>query len=300
MNRRQFLTAAGGSAAALTTGYLGARVADVRPYNAGEPSPAGDSPAERIVAAARHRYAVDHRVFTDVGVAFDDGGEVDHDAVRYRGVHEHSRRRHLHVFTTLQQPSVPAPPLPGLYFLLHWNYAEDEDAPFTSVIHRTDADIVSSWDAPTPDDEFATPALGDLTLSAFGQRSDDWLIDQILPHQGDWRETDRTSDWVTYRLDDPGEYAAAAPLGIWYTGVNDGSYLEVVLDPNGKLARVVDHRDVQVTFDDGDAVSTGRLVYDIETAFDQYGMAKAPRPDGDVPASVVDRLAGLAADIETY
>ena len=77
-------------------------MADVRPYDPALPT--GDSPRERIVAAARHRHAADHRAITTVRVLNDWTGEAPYDLDVRRQWHEHSRRRHLHTLTTFDAP----------------------------------------------------------------------------------------------------------------------------------------------------------------------------------------------------
>ena len=69
MNRRQFLAGTGTAVVGGTGGCGGLRVADIRPYD--PELPTGDSPRERIIAAARHRHAADHRAITRVRVLDD-------------------------------------------------------------------------------------------------------------------------------------------------------------------------------------------------------------------------------------
>lgn len=301
MNRRTVLATAG-SLAALSTGYLGARVADVRPYDPDLPT--GETPRERIVAAAAHRYAADHRVVSRIRV--DDGtGDESYDVGRYRGLHEHSRRRHTRVFTTVRRPAVFAPPLPGLYFLLHWDYTEDEPLPYTTVIHETDADVVASWDAPTPADVDDDPRFGGRMGTGFGRSFDPRPLDFVQPHDAEWTETDRTGSRITYELADPAGYAQVVPLGPSVTAVEEGSFLRATLESEtGRLRRLVDSRDVVVDGGaDGDNSTRRtptRIRYRIETTFDRYGSVSAPRPDGDVSASAVDRAKGLLLDAMRY
>lgn len=145
--------------------------------------------------------------------------------------------------------------------------------------------------------------LGDEVQTGFGDDVELAPGDFIQPHRGEWTETDRTAESVTYDLTDPDTYAAAVPLGPWVRSVASDSRLRATLDrETGRLRRLVDTRDpvVDAIDCDGDGSGTTRLTYRIDTEFDRYGDVSAPRPTGDLPVSAVDRLKGLAADIDSY
>ena len=133
----------------------------------------------------------------------------------------------------------------------------------------------------------------------------------------------RAGDTVTYRVAGPDAYAQVVPLALTAVRGFADPFVEVTLDrETGRLRRVVDHRDVLV---DGRAAGGGsdgaapdadgeaggdaqrdgggpsrRLTYRIETAFDGYGTARAPRPSGDVGADVETRVKGFLMDLFTY
>ncbi len=159
MNRRQFLAGVG-TATGAVAGYGGLRIADVRPYDPAPPT--GDSPRERIVAAARHRYAMDHRAVTTTRVLDDWTGDAPYDLDVRRQWHEHSRRRHLHTLTTFDAPLTRSEsvtdvagrefvtPHQLLWALLHYNrvYNDRYDLPLTNVLYVTDGTMLYDHDSP--------------------------------------------------------------------------------------------------------------------------------------------------------
>ncbi len=73
--------ATGTGVAARECGYASIRVDDLRLYSADLPE--GESLRDRIVAAAAHRYAVNHRAQTTVRVEHDDTGDTPYAAAHY-------------------------------------------------------------------------------------------------------------------------------------------------------------------------------------------------------------------------
>ena len=316
MRRRRALSVLGAAATAVA-GYSAVCVADYRPYDSPDRVPEGP-PNERITAANRLLHAVDHRAVTRVTVLADGTGNDPYPSTRYRQVHEHSRRRHLAVFTTLRAPpGRPAPPVDGLYALLHRSYVdhETESPPWTSVAHVTDGTVLVDWDAATltgPDDPprfdgadvRRSPTRGG-EAAAFGEH--------VLPHRATWRESTGLDasvgagsgdGTVTYYVDDRDAYARVPPL-LMADAVHDGSRIAATLDAEtGFLRRLLDRRVVtkRVTDDEGDA-ATRRFTYRIETTFDRSGEATAPRPDG-APFGDLDELDSrgveLARDLRFY
>lgn len=329
MNRRQFLAGVGATAA-LATGYVGARIGDVRPYD--PDSPSGETPRERIIAAAAHRFAVDHRARTRIDIRRDWTDQAPYELGRHQQWHEHSRRRHLHALTTLDAPlldSLTAEQAPDLEYLsphgtlpslFHYNRAfAAESLPLTYVLHVTDGTSLYDFDAPTPD---GTASAGDLRITdrnegsganVTGVSTDPLLQEYVRPHRTSWdlvRETDATA---TFRIDTSDAYTQVIPLTFTaVTGCVD-PFVEVTLNrETGRLRNVVDHRDVLVDVwpDEGgesartdtqrDAASPRRITYRIETAFDQYGTASAPRPAADIDVALETKVRGILSDFLQY
>ncbi|MFC6974047.1 hypothetical protein ACFQL1_04155 [Halomicroarcula sp. GCM10025709] len=223
MNRRGYLAAAGTTVAGLF-GYAGVRVADVRPYDPELPS--GETPQERIVAAARHRYAADHRAITTVTVTRDSAGESGYRVGRIREHHQHSRRKHLYVLTTERTPPLPTPqPYQGLIGLLHWSHVTDESLPLSSIVFMTDSESVQNWSAPAPDSTTARPDLG--AEPRYSQQATDgsgMFRDVLRPHEAEWTPVDSARTYELTTLDD---YARAVvlpggPIG-WAVAVGSAS-----------------------------------------------------------------------------
>lgn len=330
MNRRQFLAALGGTTA-LATGYVGARIGDVRPYSPDQPT--GETPHERIVAAAAHRFAVDHRALTSIEIRRDWTDQAPYELGRHQQWHEHSRRRHLHALTTLDAPlleSVTAEQAPGLEFLsphgtlpalLHYNRAFGaESLPLTYVMHVTDGTILYDFDTPTPSrdvpagDVRVTDQNGRSGVGVNHDRSDPLLQEYIRPHRATWERVHEDGATVTFRIATPDAYAQVVPLALTaVTGFVD-PFVEVTLDRDtGHLRKVVDHRDVFVDVWPDEASETPqtdavhdtvsaerRLTYRIETVFDQYGAASAPRPSGDIDVDLETKVKGSLSELLRY
>ncbi len=320
MNRRGFLAGLG-AAAAGAVGYGGLRVADLRPYDPDAPADrlaADATPRERVLAAIRHLFAADHRAVTRVRVLDDWTGDAPYRLTRHRELHEHSRRRHTHALTTFgngmvladREPDGVDPrtacPYATIDAVLHFSdavLADPETLPERFVFHVDDGTLAVDRDAPaqavgepvTVDGGYAgrTP-VRDYPRVMFGE--------PIRPHRATWREHDRTGRTVTYELSGPDAYARAVPLyspgGI---DLREGSRLRATLDrETGRLRRVVDRRvlDADVGVEERDVRS---VELRLETAFDRYGEATAPRPRGSFGGvDARDRLAGLLNDLSTY
>lgn len=311
MNRRRFLAGVGATGAAVA-GYAGLRVADVRPYDPSLPS--GETPRERIVAAARHRHAADHRAVTRTRVLDDWTGEAPYDLDVRRQWHQHSRRRHLHALTTFDAPLTRSgrvadvsgrefvTPHQVLWALLHYNrvYNESYDLPLTTVIHVTDGSMLYDYDAPTPDAGEVRVTDGPRTDVA-ARHVDPGTVDGELvrPHRADWERAEEGNGTVTYRVSGPDAYAQVVPLPFVPISAFGDCWVEVTLDSEtGRLRRIVDKRDIVVDlWEDREAEP---LTYRIETEFDQYGRATAQRPSGSVERSAESRLKGLLYDLATY
>jgi hypothetical protein len=328
MNRRQFLAGVGATGA-LATGYVGARIGDIRPYDPDDPS--GETPRERIIAAAAHRFAADHRVRSRIDIRRDWTDEAPYELGRYQQWHEHSRRRHLHALTTYDAPlldSLTAEQAPHLEYLsphgtlpalFHYNRAfAAESLPLTYVRHSTDGTTLFDFDAPTPE---RTASAGDIRVSETGRSgsyvsgvsNDPLLQEHVRPHRATWdpvRETDTT---VTFRLDTSDGYTQVVPLTLTAVTEPVDPFVEVTLSrETGRLRTVVDHRDVLVDVwpeeaDDStgtasrwDTSPPRRITYRIETAFDQYGTASAPRPAADIDVPLETKLKGLLSDVLQY
>ncbi|WP_135304070.1 hypothetical protein [Haloarcula amylovorans] len=299
MNRRQFLAGLGG-AAAVGGGYAGVRLADLRPYDPELPS--GETPRERIIAAARHRYVADHRAVTRVRMTRDSAGDSGYDAARYRQHHEHSRREHTHVFTTRRRPAGRVPhPFPGLLGLFHWNGVGRGELPATSVIHLTDGAIRTSWDAPTPDGVSARPKFGDDgTYATHSPRSSGMFGEFVRPHRTAWRETDDG----TYEVSTRDGYAQVVTLARGIERLHGDCRVVVSLDDAGRLARVVDDRTMTLADAErgrgGDERAERTVGYRVVTEFDRYGTATAPRPAGELNPDTRTHLASAFYDLRRY
>jgi hypothetical protein len=287
LNRRQFVAGLGATTA-LAAGYAGVRIGDVRPYSPSYPT--GETPRERIVAAAAHRFAVDHRALTTVEIRRDWTDRAPYELGRHQQWHEHSRRRHLHALTTLDAPlleSAPAEAAPDLEYLsphgtlpalLHYGRAFGaESLPLTYVLYVTDGTILYDFDAPTPSED---ASAGDVRITDESGRSgvglnhdgsDPLLQEYVRPHRSTWArvsDEERVCDekrvcddetTVTFRIDTPDAYSEVVPLALTgVTGLED-PFVEVTLDRDtGRLRTVVDHRDVVVDVWPDDADETFR------------------------------------------
>ena len=304
MNRRGYLAAAGATAAGLF-GYAGVRVADLRPYDPEPPS--GQTPNERIVDAARHRYAADHRALTTVTVTGDSAGESGYRVGRVREQHEHSHRKHLYVLTTERRPPQPTPqPYQGVIGLLHWSNTEEGSLPLSSIVFMTDSESVYNGSAPTPDSTTARPDLG--AEPRYSQQALDnsgMFRDVLRPHEAEWRPVDGAR---TYELTDLDAYAKAVVLPRGIDELGDGCRVRVTLDENGRLDRIVD--DCVVVFDPTDLADEAEpddlpaaprtITFRRVTEFDRYGTATAQRPTGTVDTEPQERLRSLLADLTIY
>ena len=315
MNRRQFLTRAGAGALALTGGYAGLRVTDIRPYDPALPE--GETPSERITAAAAHRFAADHRIRTTTRVLDDWLGAAPYEFERYTQWHQPSRRRHLHALTTFDSPLTRSQrmaenphqeyisPTQTIHALLHYNRVYNDDAlPLTMVLHLSDGHMLWDHDAPTPeagDSGLSAEAIrvsGDdvgLTDTAAGQV----FTERLRPHRTTWKEVRREDGTVTYRVAGGDAYAQVVPLSMAPIASFRDPWVEVTLDTEtGRLQRVVDHRDALYDiFANSDPVP---LTYRIESEIDQYGTATAPRPGGSASPALDARLRSYLLDLFTY
>jgi hypothetical protein len=314
MNRRRFLAGAGTAALGVGTGYGGLRVADVRPYDPALPT--GDSPRERIVAAARHRHAVDHRAVTRVRVLEDWTGEAPYDLDVRRRWHEHSRRRHLHTLKTFAAPLTRSDgitdepdrefvtPHQSLWALLHYSRAlsDSYDLPLTNVLYVTDGSVLYDFDAPTPEDE--TVRISDARSGTDVVADDDVIAetvrdDFVRPHRTDWTRTAEGDETTTYRVSGPDAYAQVVPLPFAPISAFGDCWIAVTLNSEtGRLQRIVDNRALVVDLWEGEA--TKSLTYRIETEFDQYGDATARRPVGNLDRSLESRAKALLFDLASY
>lgn len=301
MNRRRFLAAAGTGVAALAGGYVGVRVDDVRPYDPDLPT--GETPRERIVAAAAHRYAADHRARTTVRVERDGTGDAPYEAARYEQRHRHSRRRHLHRFAGLRTPPGERAPYPyhGIPGYSHWDRLRgaDRGTPVGGLVFHTDGLFVIDVHGATPAREperFGERTTAERVLDATPRLFGEF----VRPHRASWTEHDRTDATVTYELSGTDAYSQVVPLLFSPTPVNEGSRLRATLDrETGRLRRLVDRRDLSVPASERGGTPGYRLVYRTETRFDRYGDVTVRRPPGaDVPLDA--RLGSFVADYGTY
>lgn len=330
MNRRQFLAGIG-AAAGVACGYAGMRVGDVRPYDPTLPS--GETPRERIIAAAAHQFAVDHRAVSTAEIRRDWTGEAPYELGVHRQWHEHSRRRHLHALTTFDAPlieSVSADQTAGAEFLsphgslaalLHYNRAFDaDDLPLTLVMHLTDGTMYYDYDAPTPPGDATTDEIsvssqeGRSGVAPLHGAGDPMLREYIRPHRARWDKVRGDETTVTFRLTPAAAYVQVVPLALTAVKNIVEPFIEVTLDrETGRLRRVLDHRDVRVGIwyehdesTHGDETKNGnresgeRITYHIETVFDEYGTATAPRPANAARGDLGTRAKGLLLDLLTY
>ena len=309
MNRRQFLAGAGTAVVGAAGGYGGLRVADIRPYD--PELPTGDSPRERIIAAAEHRHAADHRAITRVRVLDDWTGEAPYDLDVFRRWYQHSRRRQLRALTTYTAPLARSHPIhdelavnemfphESPFETTHSArvLGDTEELPLTTVLHITDGKIIFDRDAPTPEDDKVR--VSDAYAYHYSQ---DYppelsLIDFIRPHQTEWRRTDESAGTITYRVSGPDPYVRVVPLPPRTLEVDD-CWIEVTLGrETGRLRRIVDHRDLNINVEEAAGQS---LTFRIETEFDQYGDTTARRPAGNIEQDLETRLNGLGYDLLTY
>ena len=300
MNRRRFLAGVGTGLATVSGGYAGVRVGDLRPFAPALPS--GETPRERIVAAAAHRYAVDHRARTTVRVERDGTDDAPYESARYEERHQHSRRRHLHRFVALAvPPGVPPLPYHGLPALFHWDDVRDgrSSLPAGGLLYHTDGLVAFDYRTARPaanPKRFGTASVEatDDMPAMFGEF--------VRPHRASWTERDRTSETVTYELAGADAYSQVVPLYLSPTPVNDTSRIRATLDRDtGRLRQLVDRRDLSVPPErvDDERVDGYRLVYHIETTFDRYGTATATLPPGaSVPLGT--RFRAAMSDLGTY
>jgi len=314
MNRRKFLAGAGTAALGGVTGYGGLRVADIRPYDPALPT--GDSPRERIIAAARHRHAVDHRAVTRVRVLDDWTGETPYDLDVRRLWHEYSRRRHLHTLTTFNAPLARSSrladeadreyvtPHQTLWALLHYNrvIGDSYDLPLTNVRYITDGTMLYDFDAPTPEGgsvHVSDDHSGSVVVADDEHPSEPVRRDFIRPHRTDWTRTAEDEETITYRVSGPDAYAEVVPLPFAPISAFGDCWIEVTLNSEtGRLRRIVDNRAVVV--DLWDRAGEQSLTYRIETEFDQYGNVTVRQPVGNVDRSLESRVRSLLFDLANY
>lgn len=262
------------------------------------------SPAERIVAASRKLRALDHRAVTRVTVLAEGDADVGYPSARYRRINEPSRRRHLAAYTTFRVPAgAPGPTAGGLLARLHRSYAaNDPSLPRTSVIHVSDGTVLADWDAPTPETADDPPGLdGADAYRSPNDRGAPGFGDHLFPERAEWRRGSAADGGVPYLLAGPEAYARVVPL-LTAVEVHEGSGLLASLDAEtGVLRRLVDRRLVTERIGDGEGeTTTRRFRYRIETTFDRYGEATAPRPAGAPRANPTGYLRELAVDLGRY
>lgn len=312
MNRRAFLAGAGTGVAGLSAGYAGARVADVRPYD--PEAPDGDAPRERIVAAARHAAVADHREVTTVEVRRGPTGEAPYRLERLLARRQPSRRRSLHAFTVFDAPPLRDPriadapgreyvsPQQSINALLHYDRATSDgyDLPLTMVLHRTDESLCFDFDAPEPTDGDVEVAgrRGPSGVAPLPPDAPPTFPERIRPHRAGWELVADAGSTTTYRVAGADAYSQVVPLSLSPVARFGDPWVRTTLDrETGRLRRVVDHRDVWLDlFEGADPV---RFTYRIETAYDRYGEATAPRPGG-VSRGLDERLRGTLGDLLTY
>lgn len=305
MNRRRLLAGVGAGITALAGGYAGVRIDDLRPYDPDLPT--GETPRERIIAAAAHRHAADHRVRTAVRVRRDGTGDAPYTAARYEQRHQHSRRRHLHSYVGLNATPEESPcPGSGLPTLVHWQRVAgadtdgtDDSLPVGGLLFYSDGLVAFDYRDATPATD--PERFGDARARAI--RDEIRMYGEFVrPHRAAWTERERTDATVTYELSGADAYSQVVPLLYTPKPVNEGSRVRATLDrETGRLRRLRDRRDVTVPpRRTGEGTVGGfRLVYDIETRFDRYGDVSVSMPPGaDVPLDA--RLAGTVGDFGTY
>lgn len=313
MNRRQFLAGTGTAVVGAASGYGGLRVADVRPYD--PELPTGDSPRERIVAAARHRHAADHRAVTRVRVLDDWTGEAPYDLDVFRRWFQHSRRRQLRALTTYEAPLARDHPVRDELdveemfpheTVLELDHSvrvlrDPENLPSTTVYYLTDGKAIYDPDAPAPEGD--TVRVSDAHAYNIGPNSypgESTWIDFVRPHRTEWMETEASAETVTYRVSGPDTYAQVVPFpsDISRQLQLGDCWIEVTLDRDtGRLRRVVDHRDVSI---DVQGTSEQSLTHRIDTRFDRYGETTVHPPAGSVDQDLTTRVNGLLNDLFTY
>lgn len=309
MNRRQFLVGAGTSVVGIASGYGGLRVADIRPYD--PELPTGDSPRERIIAAAEHRHAADHRAITRVRVLDDWTGEAPYDLDVFRRWYQHSRRRQLRALTTYTAPLARRHPIreelssdmfphETTFELTHLAriLGNSENLPLTTVHYLTDGKQVYDSDAPVPEDDTVRVSDAYATPNSLDHAHESTRIDFIRSHHTDWTETDESTESVTYRVAGPDAYARVVPLRRTRKLELDDCWIEVTLSrETGRLQQIVDHRDLKINVEEATGQS---LTFRIETEFDQYGDTTVRRPAGDIDQDLRTRLNGIINDLLTY
>ena len=309
MNRRQFLVGAGTTVVGTASGYGGLRIADVRPYD--PELPTGDSPRERIIAAAKHRHAADHRAITRVRVLDDWTGEAPYDLDVFRRWYQHSRRRQLRALTTYTAPMARSHPVGDElnsdmfphetpFELTHsvGVLGETENLPLTTVHYLTDGKQVYDSDAPVPEDDTVRVSDAYATSNSLGHADESTRIDFIRPHRTDWTEADESAESVTYRVTGSDAYAQVVPLRPTRKLGLDNCWITVTLSrETGRLQRIVDHRDLNINVEEAADQS---LAFRIETEFDQYGDTTVRRPAGNIEQDLRTRLNGIGYDLLTY
>ena len=311
MNRRQFLAGARTAVIGTAGGSSGLRVADIRPYDPALPT--GDSPRERIIAAARYRHAADHRAITRVRVLNDWTGEAPYNLDVFRRWYQHSRRRQLRALTTYMAPLARSHPIHDeltvkemfpheTVFELDQSarvLRDPESLPSTTVYYFTDGKAIYDPDAPTPEGD--TVRVSDAYAYVTGANNyplESTRIEFIRPHRTDWTKTDESAEAVTYRVSGPDAYAQVVPLQSDRRIEMGDSWIEVTLSRDtGRLRRIVDHRALSIDLQEAGEQS---LTYRIETNFDQYGDTTVRQPTGDIEQDLSTRLRGLVFDLMTY
>ncbi|ELZ45351.1 hypothetical protein C464_12725 [Halorubrum coriense DSM 10284] len=309
MNRRQFLAGASTAVAGTAAGYGGVRVADIRPYD--PPLPTGDSPRERIIAAAKHRSAADHRATTRTRVLDDGTGDAPYDLDAYRRRYQHSRRRYLHALTTYRGPLRDAGidgfhqemlPHPDLWAALHYGrvFRNPETLPSTTVTYVTDGRVVHDTDAPAP--AGSTVRVSDARADVIAPNDYPTELAPVAfvrPHRTDWKTSEESAETVTYRVSGPDAYAQVVPFRHGTRDVELGDCrIEVTLDRDtGRLRQITDHRVLTLDREDG---SERSLTYRIETDFDRYEETAVRPPVGDIEQDFSTRLRGFLFDLLTY
>jgi hypothetical protein len=308
MNRRQFLAGAGAAVVGTAGGYGGIRVGDIRPYDI--PLPTGDSPRERIIAAAAYRLAADHRAITRTRVLDDGTEETPYDLDVYRRRYQHSRRRYIHALTTYRGPLRSAGidhhsgmfPHRNIWALLHYSrvFRNPENLPLTKVLYMTDGKMVSDLNAPVPEGD--TVRVSDAWANVIAPHRYPTELaptEFIRPHRTNWETSEESSQTVTYRLSDRDAYTQVVPFPYRLRDVELGEcWIEVTISRNtGRLRRITDHRVHTLTESEG---SERSLTYRIETEFDQYEETTVRPPVGDIDQDLTTRLKSLIVDLITY
>ena len=309
MNRRQFLAGAGTAVVGTAAGYGGIRVADIRPYDL--PLPTGDSPRERIIAAAKYRLAADHRAISRVRVLDDWTGETPYDLDVYRRQYQHSRRRYLHALTTYKAPirgaGIDGPhggmlPYPDLWAVLHYGrvFRNPENLPLTNVLYVTDGKAVHDLDAPTL--EGSTVRVSDAWANVMAPNdypTELAPVEFIRPHRTSWTTSEKSAEIITYRVSGPDAYAQVIPFWHNIQDIEIGDcWIEATLSRDtGRLQQITDNRVLTLNQEEGTDQS---LTYRIETDFDQYEDTTVRPPVGDIEQDFSTRLRGYIFDIMTY